>query len=37
LNYFLRRVKKYNPIGRLETEEESNAKAVGLKKMLQEY
>ena len=37
LNYFVKRVKKYNPIGRLETEEESNQKAIGLKNMLDEY
>lgn len=37
LNYFLRRIKKYNPVGRLETEEESNQKAIGLKNMLCEY
>ena len=37
LNYFVKRVKKYNPVGRLETEEESNQKAIGLKNMLDEY
>ena len=37
LNYFVHRVKKYNPIGRLETEEESNQKAIGLKNLLDEY
>ena len=37
LNYFVKRIKKYNPVGRLETEEESNQKAIGLKNMLNEY
>lgn len=37
LNYFVRRIKKYNPIGRLETEEESNMKSIELKKYLEEF
>ena len=37
LNYFINRVKKYNPVGRLETEEESNQKAIGLRNLLDEY
>ena len=37
LNYFVKRIKKYNPVGRLETEEESDNKAIGLKNMLNEY
>lgn len=37
LNYFINRANKYSPIGRLETEEESNQKVVGLKRMLDEY
>ena len=34
MNYFLRRVKKYNPIGRLQTESESNEYAIHIKQML---
>ena len=34
LNFFLNRVKKYNPSGRMQTEEESDAIAVRIKKML---
>lgn len=36
MNYFLRRVKKYNPVGRLQTEEESNEYAVKIKQLLDE-
>lgn len=34
INFFLNRVKKYNPSGRMQTEEESDAIAVRIKKML---
>lgn len=34
MNYFLRRVKKYNPVGRLQTENESNEYAIRIKEML---
>jgi len=37
LNYFVRRVKKYNPIGRLQTEEESKQYDVNIKQMLAQY
>ena len=37
LNYFVRRVKKYNPVGRLQTEKESDEYGAGIKKMLVEY
>lgn len=37
LTYFVNRVKKYNPIGRNETEEESAQKAIQLKSLLQQY
>lgn len=37
LNYFIRRVKKYNPIGRNQTEDESNKIAIDLKNMLKDY
>ena len=37
LNYFINRVHKYNSVGRLETEEESNQKAIGLRNLLDEY
>ena len=37
LNYFIRRVKKYNPVGRNQTEEESNQIAIELKNMLKDY
>jgi DNA polymerase III delta prime subunit len=33
-NYFLRRVKKYNPVGRLQTESESNEYGIRIKDML---
>ena len=34
MNYFLRRVKKYNPVGRLQTENESNEYSIRIKEML---
>ena len=34
LNYFLRRVKKYNPVGRLQTEAESNEYGIRIKDMM---
>lgn len=34
LFYFVKRIKKYNPVGRLETEEQSNQKSIELKNML---
>jgi ABC-type dipeptide/oligopeptide/nickel transport system ATPase subunit len=34
MNYFLRRVKRYNPIGRLQTEKESDEYAIRIKEML---
>jgi hypothetical protein len=34
VNYFLRRVKKYNPVGRLQTENESNEYSIRIKDML---
>jgi adenylate kinase family enzyme len=34
LNYFIKRIKKYNPVGRLQTEEESNQYAIKIKEML---
>ena len=37
LNYFVRRIKKYNPIGRLQTEEESNQYAIDIKNMLNSF
>lgn len=37
LNYFLRRVKKYNPVGRLQTEEESDEYGIRIKDMLKAY
>lgn len=37
LNYFLRRVKKYNPVGRLQSEEESDQYGVKIKEMLKAY
>lgn len=37
LTYFVKRVKKYNPVGRLETEEESNAKGLKLRDLLDTY
>lgn len=37
LTYFVKRIKKYNPIGRLETEAESDAKCEKLKDLLDKY
>lgn len=37
LNYFIKRVKKYNPIGRNQTEAESDKIAIDLKNMLKDY
>lgn len=37
LNYFIRRVKKYNPIGRLQTEAESNEYGIRIKDMLKGF
>lgn len=37
LNYLINRVKKYNPIGRIQTEEESNHKHLDIVKMLNDY
>ena len=37
LNYFLRRVKKYNQIGRLQTEAESNEYGIHIKDMLKSF
>jgi len=37
MNYFLRRVKKYNPIGRLQTETESDEYGIRIKEMLKAY
>lgn len=37
LNYFVRRIKKYNPVGRLQTEEESDQYAVDIKNMLKSF
>lgn len=37
LCYFVRRVKKYNPAGRLQTEQESDQKALVLKDMLEKH
>lgn len=37
LHYFVNRVKKYNPVGRNQTEKESNEIAVKLKGLLDEY
>ena len=36
LNFFLNRVKKYNPAGRMQTAEESDALSLKIKEMLQE-
>ena len=33
----MKRVKKYNPVGRLETEEESNAKGLKLRDLLDKH
>lgn len=37
LTYFVNRVKKYNPVGRLETEEESDKKSIILRQLLSDY
>ena len=37
LNYFLKRVKKYNPVGRLQSEAESDQYGVRIKEMLRSY
>jgi hypothetical protein len=37
LNYFIRRVKKYNPVGRLQTEAESNEYGIRIKDMLKSF
>lgn len=37
LNYFIRRVKKYNPVGRLQTEQESNEYGIRIKDMLKSF
>ena len=37
LNYFLRRVKKYNPVGRLQTEAESNEYGIHIKTMMKSF
>ena len=37
LNYFLKRVKKYNPVGRLQTEAESDQYGIKIKEMLRAY
>ena len=37
LNYFLKRVKKYNPVGRLQNEAESDQYGVRIKEMLKAY
>ena len=37
LNYFIRRVKKYNPIGRLQTEAESNEYSLHIKDMMKSF
>lgn len=37
VNYFINRVKKYNPKGRSQTEEESDEIAVEVKEMLSKY
>lgn len=37
LNYFLRRVKKYNPVGRLQTEAESDQYGIKIKEMFKAY
>ena len=37
LNYFLRRIKKYNPIGRLQTEAESNEYGIHIKDMMKSF
>ena len=35
LNYFVKRVRKYNPVGRIQTEEESDALVAPLKYLLE--
>ena len=37
LNYFLRRVKKYNPVGRLQTEAESDEYGIRIKELLKSF
>lgn len=37
VNFFIERVKPYNPSGRFQTEKESDQVAIDLKKMLEEY
>lgn len=37
LNYFLKRVKKYNPVGRLQNEAESDQYGIKIKEMLKAY
>ena len=37
LNYFLKRVKKYNPIGRLQSEAESNEYGMHIKDMMKSF
>lgn len=37
LNFFVRRIKKYNPVGRLQTEEEARRFDVEIKEMIDSY
>lgn len=37
LNYFIKRVKKYNPVGRLQSEAESNEYGIHIKDMLKSF
>ena len=37
LNYFVKRVKKYNPVGRLQTEAESDQYSIRIKEMMKAY
>ena len=37
LNYFVKRVKKYNPVGRLQTEAESNEYSIRIKDMMKAF
>lgn len=37
VNYFLNRVKPYNPSGRFQTEEESDQVSIGVKSLLDKY
>jgi len=37
LNYFVKRVKKYNPVGRLQTEAESNEYSIRIKEMMKSF